>query len=467
MGRALFEKIWEPHIVARREDGTVLLHIDRHLVHDLGSQQAFANLKRARRQVRSPGLTIATHDHIVSSAPGRRDDSCKDGAPFAEALRRNTAEAGIRLFALDDPHQGIVHVVAPELAVALPGVTLVCGDSHTCTVGGLGALAFGIGISEVEHVLATQTLVARRPRTMRVRCEGALAEGITAKDLILSLIGAFGTRAGVGHAVEFAGPAVTALPIEARLTLCNMAIELGARIGMVAPDDATYQFLHGRRFAPTGALWERALREWRRLPSDPDASFDREIAIDAAAIRPQVTWGTSPQDVVAVDGRVPDPAGEADGARRALMRRALDYMGLTPGTPLAGLRIDKAFIGSCTNARISDLRAAAAILTGRKVAAHVQAMVVPGSSSVKREAEAEGLDAVFRSAGFAWRESACSMCAGANDDRVGDGERCIATSNRNFEGRQGPGARTHLASPAMVAAAAVAGHIVDVTKLGA
>jgi 3-isopropylmalate/(R)-2-methylmalate dehydratase large subunit len=466
VGQTLFEKIWQSHVVKQREDGSVLLHVDRHVLHDLVSQQAFADLERSGRKVLSPELAIATHDHIVSSDPQRRDDSYKEGAPFVTAMRKNAAAWRIPLFGLGSAEQGIVHVIAPELGFVLPGTVLVCGDSHTCTVGALGALAMGIGTSEVAHVLATQTLVARRPRTMRVSFHGTLAPGVFAKDLVLHLIGTVGQKAGVGFAVEYAGPTVAGLPIEARLTLCNMSIEYGSRIGMVAPDDTTYDYLHGRKFAPQDALWDKALAYWRSLPSDPDARFDKEITIDASAVAPHVTWGTAPQQVVPVTGRVPDPATESDAARRDGMTRALRYMDLLPGTALEGLKIDKAFIGSCTNGRIDDLRAAAAVLKGRKVAAHVAAMVVPGSSAVKRAAEAEGLDAIFRAAGFDWRESACSMCAGVNDDKVGPGERCISSSNRNFEGRQGPGARTHLASPVTVAASAVAGRIVDVRKIG-
>ena len=461
MASTLFEKIWQSHIITRRPDGSVLLYVDRHIVHDLASNFAFDNLRRAGRRVRSPGLTLATHDHVVSSRVGRNDDTYAKGREFVAALRGNTAAAGIRLFGLGHPQQGIVHVIAPESGATLPGTLLVCGDSHTCTNGGLGALAMGIGTSEVEHVLATQTLVARVPLAMRVRFNGATAPGVGAKDMIMHLIGSIGAKGGTGYAIEYAGAAVCALPIEARLTLCNMSIECGARVGMVAPDDATYQYLHGRQFAPRAAMWERAVAAWRQLPSDADARFDREVEIDAARIAPQVTWGTSPEQVLGIDGRVPDPAREPDAALRESMISALAYMGLAPGTPLAGIPIDRAFIGSCTNGRLSDLRAAAAVIQGRKVAPHVQALVVPGSSTVKREAEAEGLHHIFRAAGFDWRESACSMCAGVNDDTVGPQQRSISSSNRNFEGRQGPGARTHLASPATVAASAIAGRIAD------
>jgi 3-isopropylmalate/(R)-2-methylmalate dehydratase large subunit len=466
MTKTLFDKIWNAHIVSARSDGTVLLHIDRHVVLDLGSNIAFAKLRQAGRTVRCPQLTIAIQDHIISTAAGRRDDTFPAGAPFAAALRENTTRYGIRLFDLNHPRQGIVHVVAPELGIALPGATLACGDSHTCTVGGVGALSIGIGTSEVEHILATQTLVLRRPKTMRVRFDGQLGAGVTAKDMVLYLIGQIGIKAGVGCAVEYAGDAIAALPIEGRLTLCNMSIELGARIGMVAPDDTTFEYLAGKMFAPKGAQWDRAFAHWRSLASEPDAQFDHEVTVASPEIAPQVTWGTTPQQVLPISGRIPDPGTLSDATSRLGIERALSYMGLTPGTPIEGIPIDRAFIGSCTNSRLSDLRAAAAIVRGRKVAAGVRAMVVPGSTSVKREAEAEGLDAVFREAGFEWRESACSMCAGTNEDTVGAGERCISSTNRNFEGRQGSGARTHLASPAMVAAAAVSGRIVDVRKFG-
>jgi len=466
MAKTLFDKIWDAHVVSARSDGTVLLHIDRHAVLDLGSNIAFAKLHKAGRTVRCPQLTVAIQDHIISTAAGRRDDTFPPGTPFAAALRENTARYGIRLFDLNHPRQGIVHVVAPELAIALPGATFACGDSHTCTVGGVGALSIGIGTSEVEHILATQTLVLRRPKTMRVRFNGRLGAAVTAKDMVLYLIGQIGIKAGVGYAVEYAGDGIAALPIEGRLTLCNMSIELGARIGMIAPDDMTFEFFAGKMFAPKGAQWDRAIALWRSLPSESDAVFDREVVIAAPDIAPQVTWGTTPQQVLPVDCRIPDPSTLSDATARQGAERALAYMGLTPGTPIEGIPIDRAFIGSCTNSRLSDLRAAAAIVRGRKVAAGVRAMVVPGSTSVKRDAEAEGLDVVFRAAGFEWRESGCSMCAGTNEDVVGPGERCISSTNRNFEGRQGPGARTHLASPAMVAAAAVRGHIVDVRKFG-
>lgn len=460
-GQTLFDKIWQSHVVARRDDGSVLLHVDRHVMHDLTAQQAFSMLERAGRSVHSPGLTIATHDHVVSSEPGRTDDSYPPGTAFIQALRVGASRHRIQLFGIGHSQQGIVHVIAPELGATLPGSLLLCGDSHTCTNGGLGALAWGIGTSEVEHVLATQTIVARQPKTLRITLSGRLGAGVSAKDLILHIIGAIGARGGNGFAIEYAGEAVRALSIEGRLTLCNMSIECGARIGMVAPDESTFQWLAGRPFAPSGAMWDRAVTAWRALPSDVDAVFDKEVSLDVGALEPQVTWGTSPAQVSPISGRVPDPQNGTDAATRDSAQRALHYMGLEPGVSLAGLPINTAFIGSCTNSRIEDLRVAAAILRGRRVAPQVRALIVPGSMQVRRQAEAEGLHRIFLEAGCEWRESACSMCAGINDDRVGSGERSLSTSNRNFEGRQGPGARTHLASPATVAASAIAGAITD------
>ena len=464
MNRTLVAKIWDRHVVAGLPDGRELLAIDRHLVHDMTSAQAFAGLSAAGRPVRNPELTFAVADHVIATDPGRGDETVPGGAELIRALRRNAARFGIRHFDARDPRQGIVHVIAPELGIALPGLTLVCGDSHTCTLGALGALAWGIGTSDVEHVLATQTLPMRRPKLMRVRIAGALAPGVFAKDVILHLIGRIGAAGGTGFAVEYAGPAVSALDVEARMTLCNLSIEFGARIGVVAPDDATFEYVAGRPYAPKGALWDRAVADWRQLATDANAVFDREFEVDAGVIGPQVTWGTSPEHVTGIDGVVPDPAAEPDSRRRAA-ERALAYMGLAPGTPITEIRVDRVFIGSCTNSRLSDLREAARILGGRKVAPGVRALVVPGSQAVKRAAEAEGLDRVFRDAGFEWRESGCSACCGLNADRVGPGERCLSTSNRNFEGRQGPGARTHLASPAVAAATAVAGRIADPRRL--
>ena len=463
----LFEKVWSSHVVAELGESRALLHVDRHMLHDLTSPQAFDGLRRAGRGVRNPELTFAAQDHLVSTEPGRTDETAPGGAELIRALRANARAFGIEIFDLGDPRQGIVHVVAPELAIALPGMTFVCGDSHTCTVGALGAYAWGIGTSEVEHVLATQTLVVRKPMSMRVRFDGPLQAGVTAKDMALYLIGSIGIGGATAHALEYAGTTVQALDIEARMTLCNMAIECGARTALIAPDDTTFQYVHGRPYAPVGARWDGALIHWRALRSDADARYDREVAIEASAIAPQVTWGTSPQDVVPVDGRVPDPASARDAASRSSLQRALDYMGLQPGAPVEGLPVDRVFIGSCTNSRLSDLREAAKVVRGRRVPTGVKAMVVPGSMAVKRAAEAERLDRVFVDAGLEWREPGCSMCAGLNADKVGPRERCLATSNRNFEGRQGPLARTHLASPAMAAAAAVTGRITDVRKLTA
>ncbi len=463
--RTLFDKLWDSHVIADLGDGRALIHIDRHVLHDLTSPQAFDGLRRAGRSVRNPQLTFATQDHLVATTRGRTDETVLGGAELIRALRDNTRQSGIPLFDLGDPRQGIVHVVAPELAIALPGMTLVCGDSHTCTVGALGVYAWGIGTSEVEHVLATQTLVQRKPQGMRVRFEGKLPAGVTAKDMVLYLIGRIGIGGATGHALEYAGSAVQALEMESRMTLCNMAIECGARTALIAPDDITFTYLHGRAYAPRGVDWEHALAYWPTLASDDAATFDRERVFQAGDIAPQITWGTTPQEVVSVDGRVPDPASLSSGGERTVMQRSLDYMGLTPGMLIEGLPVDRVFIGSCTNGRLSDLREAARVLRGRRVAKGMQAMVVPGSMTVKREAEAEGLDRIFTDAGFDWREPGCSMCAGLNADKVGARERCVATSNRNFEGRQGVLARTHLASPAMAAAAAVSGKITDVRRL--
>jgi 3-isopropylmalate/(R)-2-methylmalate dehydratase large subunit len=464
-GSTLFDKIWNQHVIATLEDGSDLLHIDRHITHEMTSFKAFEDLQSANRQVHSPGLTLAVMDHILATDPGRDDFSYDKGTAFIQTQRRFSHAFGVPLIDIHDAEQGIVHVVGPELGFTLPGTTLVCGDSHTCTNGGLGALALGLGSSDVGHVLATQTLALSRPKTMRVNVTGTLAPGLYAKDLILHIISQVGVAAGNGHAVEYAGSAVTGLPIEGRLTLCNMSIEWGARIGIVAPDDSTYDYIHGRRYAPKGALWDNAVAHWRRLPSDQDATFDREVTLDAKTIAPQITWGTSPQHAIDISERVPDPDREQDVTRRQAMIRALEYMDLKPGMSLDGLPINQVFIGSCTNSRLSDLRAAAEVAKERKVAAGVRAMVVPGSTAIKREAEQEGLDRIFKSAGFEWHESACSMCAAVNADSVAPFTRCVSTSNRNYEGRQGRDARTHLASPAMAAAAAVTGTISDVRKL--
>lgn len=464
-GMTLFDKIWDTHVVADLGEGWALLHIDRHLLHDLSGGRALHDLADRGLPVRNPELAFATPDHAVSSAPGRTAASFKPGEALHAELRRRSAETGITFFDLGQDGQGIVHVMGPELGIVLPGVTLICGDSHTCTNGGLGALAFGVGSSELTHALATQTLRQRRPKRMQVRFEGACGPGVGPKDLILHVIGKLGAAAGTGYAVEYAGSAIRALSVEGRLTLCNLSIELGAKMGLIAPDDIAYEYLAGRRYAPKGALFDRAVEEWRSLPTDPDAVFDRDELVDAAAVAPTVTWGTSPEHAIAVDGVIPDPAAAADPERRAAGLAALRYMGLEPGRPIAGTPIDWVFIGSCTNSRLSDLRDAAGVVRGRRVAEGVTAWVVPGSERVRRDAEAEGLDRVFRDAGFAWREAGCSMCVAANGERVPPGARSVSTSNRNFVGRQGPGARTHLASPMMAAAAAVTGTITDVRRL--
>jgi 3-isopropylmalate/(R)-2-methylmalate dehydratase large subunit len=463
-GSTLFDKIWDQHVVADLGNGHALLHVDRHLLHDLNAGNTLKVLHGRGLRMRNPELTIATPDHSVSTAPGRVDDTNPPALALLLPMREETKKAGVHFYDINEDGQGIVHVVGPELGFTQPGCLLVCGDSHTCTHGGLGALSWGIGRSEIVHVLATQTIYQSKPKRMRVRFDGALAAGVFAKDLILHLIGKIGAAAGTGFAVEYAGSAIRAMPIEGRLTICNLSIELGAKFGMVAPDDVTFEYLAGRPFAPKGRDWDRALEYWRSLPTDADAVFDTDIAIDTRAIAPQVTWGTSPQDVVGIDGRVPDPAAAESDERRKAMTGALTYMGLSAQQPIAGIPVDWVFIGSCTNSRLSDLRAAAAVASGRKVAASVRAWVVPGSQKVKRAAEAEGLDRIFRQAGFEWREPGCSMCLAANGETVPRGQRAISTSNRNFEGRQGPGARTHLASPAMAAAAAIAGCITDVRK---
>jgi 3-isopropylmalate/(R)-2-methylmalate dehydratase large subunit len=454
----LFDKIWQSHLVARRGDGRDLIYIDRHIMHDLHAPHALEQLDKQKRAIRRPDLTFATQDHTPASKPGRDDATNPEGTAFLRATRAGAARHNIRLFDLGDPDQGISHVVAPELGMVLPGATHAVPDSHACTVGGLGVLAFGTGASELDHVLATQVLALRRPKRMRIRAEGRLGPQVSAKDVALRILAEIGTTGGRGHSIEFAGGAVRGLDIEGRLTLCNLTIEMGARSGLVAPDDATFQWLAGRPYAPQGAAWEAALAHWRTLASDDDATFDREVAIDCGTLEPQITWGTDPSQAVGISGRV--PAAASDG-----MRRALAYMGLAPGDALEGLAVGRVFIGSCTNARLPDLEAAAAVVRGRRVAEGVTALVVPGSTSVKRAAEARGLDRVFKSAGFLWGESGCSMCAGGNGDRGLPQERCVSTTNRNFENRQGAAVRTHLASPATAAAAAIAGRIVDVRKL--
>ncbi|MDE2606116.1 MAG: 3-isopropylmalate dehydratase large subunit [Burkholderiales bacterium] len=459
--RTLFDKLWDSHVVAQLGDDTALLHVDRHLVHDLVGGPAYAELDGRGIAVHSPALTFATADHVVSSRPDRTGRENAWAEALVDALEQGSRKRGIRIFERDQPGHGIVHVMGPELGLTLPGSLVVCGDSHTSTHGALGALAWGTGTSEITHVLATQTIVQRRPLRMRITITGRLQPGVGAKDLALAIIAKLGTSAGTGHAVEYAGPVVEALDMAGRLTLCNMTIELGARMGMIAPDEVTFGWLAGRPYAPKGADWQRAVDAWRSLRSDPEARFDREEAIDASAIQPQITWGTSPEQAIGLGGHVPDPLRASDPAAAGAIAQALAYMDLRPGQPIAGTRVDRVFIGSCTNGRIEDLRQAAAMVRGRRVAAHVTAWVVPGSEEVRRVAEAEGLDRDFAAAGFEWRRPGCSLCVGANGETVAPGERCVSTSNRNFVGRQGPGARTHLASPAVAAACAVRGAIVD------
>ena len=464
--RTLFEKIWDAHVVERREDGTCLIYIDRHLIHEVTTPQAFEGLRQAGRTVRRPDLTLAVPDHNVPTEGRHLPIVDPASAQQVALLKENCAEFGIEHIEMTARDQGIVHIIGPEQGFTLPGTTIVCGDSHTATHGAFGALAFGIGTSEVEHVLATQTLLLRQPKSMAVAIEGELGFGVTAKDLTLAIIGKTGTGGGTGHVIEYRGEGVRALSMEGRMTLCNMAIEGGARAGLVAPDETTYAYVEGRDRAPGGEDWERALAYWRTLPTDPGAAFDREVRLDAAAIAPQVTWGTSPEDVLPVTARVPDPDSFADASKRAAAARSLDYLGLRPGTPLTDIEVEHVFVGSCTNARIEDLREVAKVVRGRRRADGVrQVMVVPGSGRVKAQAEAEGLDRIFAEAGFDWREPGCSACLGMNPDKIPPGERCASTSNRNFVGRQGPGARTHLMSPAMAAAAAVTGRITDVREL--
>jgi 3-isopropylmalate/(R)-2-methylmalate dehydratase large subunit len=463
--RTLFDKIWDSHLVEQQPDGTCLLYIDRHLVHEVTSPQAFSGLRESGRTVRQPKATLATADHNVPTTDRSHGIAEPESRFQVETLERNVKEFGIPYFGMDDIRQGIVHIIGPEQGMTQPGMTIVCGDSHTATHGAFGALAFGIGTSEVEHVLATQTLIQRRAKNMLVSVEGDLPFGITAKDLILAIIGHIGTAGGTGHVIEYAGSAIRKLSMEGRMTVCNMSIEAGARAGLVAPDETTFEYVKGRPMAPKGAAWEQALAFWKTLPSDKGARYDTEAKLDAAKIAPQVTWGTSPQDVLPVTGAVPNPADERDPLKREAMERSLAYMGLKPGTPLQEVKIERAFIGSCTNGRIEDMRAAAAVAKGRKVAPGVNALVVPGSGLVKEQAEAEGLDKIFIEAGFEWREPGCSMCLAMNADKLEPQQRCASTSNRNFEGRQGRGGRTHLMSPAMAAAAAVAGKLTDIREL--
>ena len=463
--RTLFDKIWDAHVVSVQEDGTCVLYIDRHLVHEVTSPQAFEGLRMAGRRVRRPEATLAVADHNVPTTDRSLGIADVDSKLQVDTLASNCAEFGVRYFSMDDVRQGIVHIIGPEQGFTQPGMTIVCGDSHTSTHGAFGALAFGIGTSEVEHVLATQTLLQKPAKNMLIAVDGDLPFGVGAKDLVLAIIGAIGTAGGTGYVIEYAGEAIRSLSMEGRMTVCNMSIEAGARAGLIAPDDTTFAYLRGRPMAPEGADWDAAVQYWRTLPSDPGAAYDREVRLDAAAIAPQVTWGTSPQDVVPITGSVPRPDEAGDEGQRQAMLRSLAYMGLEAGTAMQDVAIDRVFIGSCTNGRIEDLREAAAVAKGRKVAASVGAMVVPGSGLVKRMAEAEGLDRIFREAGFEWREPGCSMCLAMNADRLAPGERCASTSNRNFEGRQGRGGRTHLMSPAMAAAAAVTGRLTDVRAL--
>ena len=466
MPRTLFDKIWDAHLVARRTDGRDLIYIDRHVLHELHAPHAFEQLDKQQRSVRRPDLTFSMQDHTVATRPGRDENTNSAGAAFIKAMREGSRRNGIRLFDIDDPEQGISHVVAPELGMVLPGATHAVPDSHASTVGGLGALAFGCGTSELAHILATQVMALRRPKRMLIRLEGRLPAHVTAKDVALRLIGELGVAGARGHAVEYAGSAVNAMSIEARMTLCNLNIEMGGRSGFIAPDERTFSWLADRPFAPKGTMWDLALTRWRTLASDQGASFDSQHALDVNSLEPQITWGTDPSQVLGISGRVPDSADAGPG-RRTAVESALAYMGLAPGTALAGLPIERVFIGSCTNSRLSDLEAAAAVVRGRRIAEGVVGMVVPGSTSVKRAAEAAGLDRIFRAAGFSWGESGCSMCAGGNGDRGEPGERCVSTTNRNFEHRQGPGVRTHLASPATAAASALAGCIADVRQIAA
>lgn len=467
MPKTMFEKIWEAHVVRDVPGESTILYIDRHLVHEVTSPQAFAGLKKAGRSVRRPDATIAVLDHDVPTTVGRRklDIVDREISVCIDTMEENAQDFGLTLFDMGDSRQGIVHIIGPEQGITLPGMTLVCGDSHTSTHGALGVFAIGIGTSEVEHVLATQCLLQRKPKTMNIRVEGQLAPGVTAKDLALAIIGKLGTDVGTGHVIEFSGTTIRNLSMEGRMTLCNMAIEAGARAGMVAPDDITFAYIKGRMYAPKGEMFEQAVASWRKLASDPDAQFDTVHEVNVDGLGPQVTWGINPGMVTDVTGSVPDPAGENDVQKRQAYERALAYMGLQPGQRITDIQLNTVFIGSCTNSRIEDLRVAAQYVKGKHVAPNIRAMVVPGSMQVRRRAEEEGLADIFREAGFEWREAGCSMCIAMNGDRLSEGERCASTSNRNFEGRQGRGGRTHLVSPAMAAAAAVAGHFVDIRDI--
>jgi 3-isopropylmalate/(R)-2-methylmalate dehydratase large subunit len=461
----LYDKIWDAHLVHEEPGEASVLYIDRHLVHEVTSPQAFEGLRMAKRKVRRPELTLAVADHNVPTTDRSKGIADPESALQVATLEKNAKDFGVTYYAMDDIRQGVVHIVGPEQGLTLPGQTIVCGDSHTATHGAFGALAFGIGTSEVEHVLATQTLQARHSKNMRVTVDGKTAPGITAKDIILAIIGKIGTAGGTGFVIEYDGEAIRALSMEGRMTVCNMSIEAGARAGLIAPDETTFEYLKGRPHAPKGAAWEAAVNYWKTLKSDPGVKFDVEIKLNAADIPPLVTWGTSPENVVPITGHVPDPAAETDPQRRIAMERMLDYMGLKAGTAMKDVKVDRIFIGSCTNGRIEDFREVAKVVKGKRVASHVSAMIVPGSGLVKEQAESEGLDRIFIEAGFEWREPGCSMCLAMNADKLEPGERCASTSNRNFEGRQGRGGRTHLMSPAMAAAAAVTGHLVDIRDL--
>jgi 3-isopropylmalate/(R)-2-methylmalate dehydratase large subunit len=463
--KTLFDKIWNAHLVHQQEDGTCLIYIDRHLVHEVTSPQAFEGLRNTGRAVRAPNRTLAVADHNIPTTDRSVGIEDEESRIQVEALEKNAADFGVPYFAMDDIRQGIVHVIGPEQGFTLPGMTIVCGDSHTATHGAFGALAFGIGTSEVEHVLATQTLIQKPAKNMRITVDGTLADSVTAKDVILAIIGKIGTAGGTGHVIEFAGSVIRGFSMEGRMTVCNMAIEAGARAGMIAPDQTTYDYLADRPMTPKGDHWDRAVAYWQTLPSDAGAVYDVEITLAAEDIAPTVTWGTSPEDALAITDAVPNPDKEKDANKRAKMERAIAYMGLTPGQKLTNIKVDTVFIGSCTNSRIEDLRAAAALAEGRKVADGMRALVVPGSGLVKEQAEAEGLDKVFIDAGFEWREPGCSMCLAMNADKLAEGERCASTSNRNFEGRQGRGGRTHLVSPQMAVAAALSGHLADVRNI--
>ncbi|ADE40064.1 3-isopropylmalate dehydratase large subunit [Candidatus Puniceispirillum marinum] len=463
--KTLFDKIWDAHVVHQQDDGTCLIYIDRHLVHEVTSPQAFEGLRNNGRTVRAPNRTLAVADHNIPTTDRSEGIADEESRIQVEALESNAAEFGVPYFGMNDIRQGIVHVIGPEQGFTQPGMTIVCGDSHTATHGAFGALAFGIGTSEVEHVLATQTLIQKPAKNMRITVDGTLGAGVTAKDVILAIIGKLGTAGGTGHVIEFAGSVIRGLSMEGRMTVCNMAIEAGARAGMIAPDEATFDYIAGKPMAPKGDLWDKAVAYWRTLPSDEGARYDTELVLAAEDIGPTVTWGTSPEDALPIAGVVPDPDAESDASKRAKIERAIEYMGLTAGQKLTEIKVDTVFIGSCTNSRIEDLRAAARIADGRVIADGMRALVVPGSGLVKEQAEAEGLDKIFQAAGFEWREPGCSMCLAMNADKLADGERCASTSNRNFEGRQGRGGRTHLVSPEMAVAAAVTGYLTDVRDM--